>query len=192
MTEIEKPSCWLVKLRVSLGVLSFLAIGAPILFVLLGPILLPGLVAWLKAYNSSEEIQYISSGDIAVSWFAICSVSASLFAFSLLAKRISRQAIQVALLWTGVMVLTGIVELSVFMLFTGFLKPFSVEITRLMVVAFVIAVGVSWWVLLRSRRYKAVTDDPDPSLTFFLILLGCGYVAWVAGMAFMVFALAGL
>lgn len=192
MNETENPRRLLIKLRVALGVLGFLPTGVLILLAVLPPELWPDVLIKENSEKLSGKDLLVYKTVFAVFWFTICGVSASLFAFSLLAKRISRQAILVALYWTGTMVLTGIVALAVLMLFTGFLNPFAPWITRLLVVAFVIAIGVSWSFLLRSQRYKEVTGDPDASLTFFLMLLCGGYVAWVAGMAFLMFALTGL
>ncbi len=186
MIGIGKLNYPMIGLRVGLGVLSIVTVGGPFLLLLLPRELWPDFIVEYESRELPTDVAQRNRIVMMASWFVLCSLSASLFALSLLVKRISRSVLRLALPWTGAMILTGVVAVALFALFVGFFAGRNDWVVGGFLGGAVAATITGWWFLLRGRRFKEATNDVDPLWSLHVVFLCGGYIAVIAGFAYLV------
>lgn len=123
-------------------------------------------------------------------WFILCTIPASCFVLSLILKSYSRRAFMVLIPWTAAMLPSGFLFTAalLFSLFSNHLGGLPFWPTVSVLVGSILAMFVGWCVLLRWPRFREVTGD-RPGASLLAVLLGGGYVAFLAygGIAAFVF-----
>ncbi len=185
MIGIGKLNFPLVTLRVALGVLSIFTVGAPFLLLLLAPKLWPDFIAGLKFLNSPQGGSQTFAIVFAVTWFVLNSLSASLFALSLLVKKASRTILIVSGPWSAAMVLTGFAAMALYVLFVRFVDGRNDWVVGVVFGGLAVAALTGWWLLRRWPPYREVMMDRPPSWVDLGILICGGYIAVLAGFAYL-------